>query len=411
MFCYNCGAKIYNGMATCPKCKVSMEPIVDIVFMETIDTLEPYCIQIDSSMKKEFQVGKKIITFSGKNYLSGILNHFMTIIYDNSWKELLNWIECRSFDDIIRFGDEVVNQLSMIVSYAALVFMKQLGSEISVELLEKDFARIFDMRSFWSTAYLQAEMFQDLKAELDSERKNMHTPMRGRWVGGGFGIGGAVKGMINAELLNAGGKVAHSVGDTARSQMRKLADNYQIKATKNELKQSPEFIADIEEKWIKRMSELYHYLKKVVQEKGNRLDGEYCFEWNAKKEFHYIKLNQQETYKLFGQNLYDMNMYVNLYAYNRRLGKPLYEMASFLGFGDVLLKNFAIYADKKIIQNMDINELGFGMPEEELRERKSKVKELEDNNFIYHSKTQLSIVLKEQEYSRKLYKLCEEAGV
>ena len=59
----------------------------------------------------------------------------------------------------------------------------------------------------------------DSYAEIYDEKEKMKEyraavkASRGKWQGGGFGIGGAIKGAITADLMNAGSGVLHSIGD------------------------------------------------------------------------------------------------------------------------------------------------------------------------------------------------------
>lgn len=380
------------------------------MFMETIDTIEPYCPKLATDTKMQFSINGTTVEISGKAYLSAVCSYFVSLAYRNSWTELENWVNLHSFDDIIRFGDEKVNEVALAVSYDTIAFMKKIGYEVDAELLETKFSEIFDMRYFWNAIYTAAMQFNDLKDELAVARKKMKTPRTSQWVGGGFGIGGAVKGMLTAELLNAGGNVVHGVGNEIRSQMRKVYDNHQIKKAKEEVKRSPEFIAGIQKDWTKHMQNLYSYLKSIIKEIGKDLDGKYYF-IDLDSSYSYSKCTYQEAICLLKKNIYDMNGYMNLYRENRKLGKSLYEIASFLGFGNELSENWVTYVDCNIIRKLEIKDLGFGMPEDELRARVQEIKDLEDNNPIYESESELKLVQKEQEYSKKLSQICQDFDI
>lgn len=77
MYCYNCGAKMYNGMGSCPACHSNMSPIADVMFREAIDTIEPYCPTISADMKKQFNINGEIVAISGKNYISALCSRFI----------------------------------------------------------------------------------------------------------------------------------------------------------------------------------------------------------------------------------------------------------------------------------------------------------------------------------------------
>jgi hypothetical protein len=413
MYCYNCGAKIYNGLSSCPKCDVGMKPIEYILFMETVDMVEPYCPDVDIDMKKEFNVEGKIVDISGKEYISGLCSQFISIVYRNSLNTLIRWAEANSFDDIIKYGDKIINNIALAVSYDAIGFMKKIGYDVNPDLIEHKFSKIFDLRYFWSYLDSMASLVDCLSQEMDEARKNMNTPRTSRWVGGGFGVAGAVKGAINAKMLNVAGDVVHGMGNVARSQMRKAYDKHQIKVAKDEIKQSAEFINNVRDSWTRQISNLYEYLKTVVKDKSVNLGGEYQFlnlnDLNG--GFNYLKCTYQQAKDLLNKNMYDFNGYINLYRGNRNLGKPLYEIATFLGVGDELLEKYVIYVDCDLIRQLKIEDLGFGIPEDELRTRMSQIIELEKNNPIYSLDSKLDLVKREQNYKIKLTQLCQDYNV
>lgn len=80
------------------------------------------------------------------------------------------------------------------------------------------------------------EKYADVLGEKESlERyRSMQQASRSRWQGGGFGLGGAVKGALMAGALNAGTDFVRSFGDSAQ----KNSDNAYIQKKIKELKNS-----------------------------------------------------------------------------------------------------------------------------------------------------------------------------
>lgn len=94
-----------------------------------------------------------------------------------------------------------------------------------------------DFKSEISNLYDQYANVQQEKKEI-SYKREVEKASRGRWQGGGFGMKGAIKGAMNAAVLNAGTDVLHSIGDgiTKRGDTRyingKLSQLYN--STKNQ---------------------------------------------------------------------------------------------------------------------------------------------------------------------------------
>ena len=86
--------------------------------------------------------------------------------------------------------------------------------------------------------YLQYNDIQKEKEDIEYKRE-IQKSSRGRWQGGGFGMQGAIKGAMNAAVLNAGSGLLHSIGDgIAKSSDKKyikdkLNDIYISKNNKN----------------------------------------------------------------------------------------------------------------------------------------------------------------------------------
>ncbi len=410
MYCYNCGAKIYNGMGSCPACHSNMSPIADVMFREAIDTIEPYCPAISADMKKQFNINGEIVAISGKNYISALCSRFISQVYLNSCLEFQKWIKQYSFDGILMHGDDEINQLALAVSYDAIAFMKKIGCDVDAKLLETKFANFFDMRHFWENLYSVAMQFEDLKEELDEARKRTKIARTSHWVGGGFGVAGAIKGMVTAELMNVGGNIANGIGNGIRSQMVKMHNNRQIDEAKEVVKNSPDFFEQMKKEWRKHIDRLYNYLQSEIRKTGKELTGEFLF-MDLDLNYSYMECTCSHASTLLHKNMYDINGYINLYREKPELGNSLYEIADFLGFGVALCEKWVKHVDYKTIQSLKINDLGFGMPEEELRDRLLQVKRLENNNPIYQTQSELKLVQREQEYRNKLYQLCRDFDI
>ena len=85
-----------------------------------------------------------------------------------------------------------------------------LGIKITKESFIKKYR--INFKSEISDLYDQYDNIQQEKEEI-SYKREVEKASRGRWQGGGFGMKGAIKGAVNAAVLNAGSDVLHSIGD------------------------------------------------------------------------------------------------------------------------------------------------------------------------------------------------------
>lgn len=85
---------------------------------------------------------------------------------------------------------------------------------VGIKITRADFIEEndIDFRSEISDLYNQYNSIQDEKKEIEYQRQ-VEKASRGRWQGGGFGMKGAIKGAVNAAVLNAGSGLIHSIGD------------------------------------------------------------------------------------------------------------------------------------------------------------------------------------------------------
>lgn len=126
---------------------------------------------------------------------------------------------------------------SLVIKYANAPLFNQLTDFEIYDISEKTYdSNCLDLSDI-DNAYSQiAQCYQDIlnQQEAEKEYRAMRKDSRGRVVGGGFGLGGAVKGMATAGAINAASGLGHSVFNaignvgsaiSASSQKSKLYEN------------------------------------------------------------------------------------------------------------------------------------------------------------------------------------------
>lgn len=86
--------------------------------------------------------------------------------------------------------------------------------QFGIRITSTDFINEYeiDCQREIETLYEQYDSIQEEKKDIEYQRE-VQKASRGRWQGGGFGMKGAIKGAVNAAVLNAGSGLIHSIGD------------------------------------------------------------------------------------------------------------------------------------------------------------------------------------------------------
>ncbi len=175
----------------------------------------------------DYVLWDKTFSIDGRYYLENYLEKQFADISETT-KESYEKINKGSedvfadiFGVIMEFDISITGQLSKMKAMFDLHDCEQIEQKVS-ECIETWKTQIFYAMGVVKDSKQQKEM--------EAEYRNLRKDMRGRWQGGGFGLGGAIKGAITAGAMNMATGMAHSavnaVGN-AGSQM-----NYEKKRKK-----------------------------------------------------------------------------------------------------------------------------------------------------------------------------------
>ena len=459
MYCYNCGNLVYNGMSKCLICGSDTQIIHELIFDSAIEKIAENIPDLDNT-EKVFKIGENTIKIPKENIFAVILNKFSSCIFETSWNELLEWINCKSFDCILDKGKEKLGSLMDATELTAVALMKKMGCNVGSNTAKQTFASVRESTLVLQDTFYELEMLKEqLENIKDSSyekiKKNYTTPKSSHWSGGGFGIAGAVKGQITAGIMNLGETalmgIANSIGSYAA---KSSIDNY-INKAKNEVQSSPLFQLYFKKIWHDHFKSFYATLKRKIASELKIENLNAGYNWGNDLECDLSVCDEQSAINKLNANIYDLNAYISLYSINRKYGKELCSIADYCGILDIVESAFLEHVDEKVIANLDINKLGYDLSYEKLEALKKDIDDMEDNNSIFqhlHTDTfdimakefsnefnNLScegleafkksigkqeenksnyqhlylklLVMKEQEYSKKLNELCSSVGI
>lgn len=203
MYCTKCGNKLGDNDLFCCQCgnKVVRIQNNDVPKKE-IKTIKfpigEYSIQFSESenyellLRSTFEHNALVSLYYFGSYCQCEINDFESI-YDKSIKEFKRLMTI----NIDKAVDFLIN---MNIDY------------ISNDYIDKRIPNYFDSTKNWEKFYSGLEEVQKF-VEKTKSFQEMRKSQRSPWRGGGFGIKGAIKGSLEASLLNFGSNTLSSIGD------------------------------------------------------------------------------------------------------------------------------------------------------------------------------------------------------
>ncbi len=256
MFCYQCGKKIADNSKFCRYCGSAVDEVEETEETDDIQT-EPETISgndIDEEKSSDDEgleeyapaitcaVEGQTIAFSSRYQEWQTLVHDHLLMTEELYQEFQQWYY-DNLDALIKkdtFFDQVLTEsrkrIDCLVQWAVKEMTHRGYYYLSHTRFFEEYGDQIDLEQYLTPIYDQyAEIIcteQQLAAYQQAKKES-----RGHWQGGGFGIGGAIKGAITASAMNLGSSMFHSVFDSisASGDRRKIqrmkSDLFRRKAT------------------------------------------------------------------------------------------------------------------------------------------------------------------------------------
>ena len=397
MYCYNCGKSIYNGMKKCPYCEIQIDhsEINEMIQQNTWAHISEKCLAIEEPHNKTFDIGGHAITVSGDYYIFAYINVFINRIQNAIVKEVSEYYDAHSFDCLVKEGENFLSKKFQDVGNAVLGFKYKNSGHITRDDQITVAQNVQQSMWIWRTLYGIAEEFDDLKSDLAARRQAMHIDRKDYWVGGGFGVSGAIKGKIQADILNAGASAKNSIANFASKAIQAGIDRSNMEKLKKEIKNNPE-LKDIVISGVNEFfSDCSKFLMSIYLENRKRFENIVKL---GEKKYKYA-----EALSVLGDNPYNISAYSSAYYHNPQVGENLSKMAQFLGIEKLVYPELQII-DKFLFEEgrLNLHSVGFDTELAELNRIKSVLLELEQNNPGYVCDLENENTRKEQRYHRKV---------
>ena len=412
MYCYNCGNKLNNSILKCPYCDCTFDQnkLDKVIFDMTIETIARECVVIPNPYNKTFHIADADVVIADELYLYGYVNCLINKFQEQFKIDLKEYIHNSLLSKLVDEGENYLSDHFEKVIYAVLGYMKANGLSVTIQ-------KLADMKSYlgripfiWQPVYTLASEFNELSALLEARRNAMNTPRRTTWVGGGFGIRGAIKGQIKAGIMNAGGSLINSAGNAARRAIQSHKDFENVRQAKNNIMESAEFLNAI----LSESDEFFNDLRKHLLwelSKGSKKSKEMGREIIGKDSNGNYSMSKVKALEALTKNPFDSSPYVSLYKQDRKNGFGLNELAVFCGIEKTIYYDFLLNVDNDIFEEkaLGLHSVGYDTGFDELLRIHNVLTELETNNPGFTANKDFLYAQNEQEYHLKVRKLIAAA--
>ena len=190
---------------------------------------------------KTVEVLDRKICFESSYFLREYIHNSFQKIFDEQAKQLVDILqESTEYINQIKFID-VIDSCGKILksiwkkSFSALQNSLPLDRQTKDELYHAVSSKINESHFYAVNAEMKdlAILFEDINEDVDNAKiqGELNRMCRGKWSGGGFGLGDAVKGAVTATALNAGTGLLYGVANSiSLSNAKNKAEKMKLEA-------------------------------------------------------------------------------------------------------------------------------------------------------------------------------------
>ncbi len=344
MYCYNCGKQINAEFKHCPYCGTDLNelssnktnsqeqseaipetPDVEIMIADRKLYFRPDFMEYNALRKRFFDKAAKLESEYIEYY--SYKEHSFDSLFD---EEIPNVVY--KTIDAVKFG------VSVLMEYGIDdIDDEQLAALVSQDENIKDHLEYIYERAFEIEQY----------AERLADYRNVEKASRSHWEGGGFGVGGAIKGALTAGAFNIGTNIFRGIGDSITN----ASDKGMISKMKNELANDKEVFKCLHNTVFEYSLRVFYSIENILIEEDIIPEFEFDYRRAESRANNYIKqYNEKNSDKAVYKKTIDVICEsINISPYSVSLYLSLYNL--YKGPKDEihnLAKQFGIERDYKI---------------------------------------------------------------
>lgn len=314
MFCSNCGKEISDNVNFCSWCgnKLSINISSNSTVQKEIKIPKPYIFPIAFDCS---------IAFDAKfHQYNKIRSEFYRQGSSNEIKgEMIFREKCRTFDDV--FNTVLpwsVGKIKEGIDYAISLLMKFGIDYIDKKTLTDEITDRAGEIGVFNELDNAEKIIDELKQRLNYSNNNYH------WMGGGFGITGAIKGAITAEVMNIG---TNALVDVAKSITGNTNDD-KINRAKSKLFEEINLIGCCTRSITTMYMETFYVMHKILV--SNKLMPSISFdEKKALGKFNNIKSMYEREQLTKKQAVAGICECIEIYPYNLAYYLYVYQLSMY----------------------------------------------------------------------------------
>lgn len=219
MFCVNCGTQLPEEAKFCFKCGADMGQFSTGGRKENSDSVSRLKDIQDNQRKSTItlRIGKWKLEYpeSIRIYIESH-SFFVDLALSESQKfsKYYNNAGICCLEDVLDKGFSIfATQVQAILDIAFNRLLKYGIDTFTPIMYFEIILKYYDPTEVFQPYQKAADAILKFANEV-ADRRDAERMMRGKWVGGGFGIKGAIKGAIKASALNTGTNMLRGIGDT-----------------------------------------------------------------------------------------------------------------------------------------------------------------------------------------------------
>lgn len=234
--CPDCGKKFSDKVPNCPECSCPIEYAIKDN-EQTVTVINSEIIGKYNILGREFILNKSLLI----SLILKVEIRNMEVSIENASTEFYHTF--RSIDELIEklpefISSEIDGILESTIDRLIIFKIYDLDKEAFFKKYYFDKFNAEPIMSDIIEKYLDILKYE---AELSQYREYIKQIHRNRWSGGGFGIAGAIKGSIKAQLLNIGTGFLYSLPENTQ----RANDEYEINRRKRELFEDPNTLISV----------------------------------------------------------------------------------------------------------------------------------------------------------------------
>lgn len=289
MFCYNCGHKIIENGKFCMECgtEIPLTSKESSAYIEKQNSNQAISKISFNILDQSISLDKKCSEYAEiRSYFENRATKAYKTMNDKIYWSLEGFVK-----NSIKDYDVIMN--GILRDAIELLHKKELYNVNYNTLLSELKCITSEFKQFHENASnILSEINNNLNAQY--EYRSAKKQNRSRLIGGGFGISGAVKGIIAAESINAISGLAHSVNSSAKN----IKSNFQAMQKRSEVHNNPDFKQDYLETIYIDVLSIHRVIISVLNKNNHQIPNGY------KEE---AKIQAETLFENIQKNIIDSN--------------------------------------------------------------------------------------------------------